>query len=201
MLVKDTFSKKNKRKKFFFFFLIFIYTNAVFSANLKEDIINYTNSLNNFSAKFIQSNESEIEEGIIFIGEKRVKVEYTSPSKIIIVLDRKKSMYFNKDLDEIEYFNTKKSEASVFFEILKNQNFLENAEIENNKNQIVVKKEYKLDKILYFVELIFEQNPYLLRKIKLKHNDIFYTISFFNHNYNENFSRNFFSLAPSLIKN
>jgi len=201
MLAKDTFSKKNKRKKFFFFFLIFIYTNAVFSANLKEDIINYTNSLNNFSAKFIQSNESEIEEGIIFIGEKRVKVEYTSPSKIIIVLDRKKSMYFNKDLDEIEYFNTKKSEASVFFEILKNQNFLENAEIENNKNQIVVKKEYKLDKILYFVELIFEQNPYLLRKIKLKHNDIFYTISFFNHNYNENFSRNFFSLAPSLIKN
>ena len=201
MLAKDTFSKKNKRKKFFFFFLIFIYTNAVFSANLKEDIINYTNSLNNFSAKFIQSNELEIEEGIIFIGEKRVKVEYTSPSKIIIVLDRKKSMYFNKDLDEIEYFNTKKSEASVFFEILKNQNFLENAEIENNKNQIVVKKEYKLDKILYFVELIFEQNPYLLRKIKLKHNDIFYTISFFNHNYNENFSRNFFSLAPSLIKN
>ena len=201
MLAKDTFSKKNKRKKFFFFFLIFFYTNAVFSANLKEDIINYTNSLNNFSAKFIQSNESEIEEGIIFIGEKRVKVEYTSPSKIIIVLDRKKSMYFNKDLDEIEYFNTKKSEASVFFEILKNQDFLENTEIENNKNQIVVKKQYKLDKILYFVELIFEENPYLLRKIKLKHNDIFYTISFFNHNYNENFSRNFFSLAPSLIKN
>ena len=63
------------------------------------------------------------------------------------------------------------------------------------------KKQYKLDKILYFVELIFEENPYLLRKIKLKHNDIFYTISFFNHNYNENFSRNFFSLAPSLIKN
>ncbi|PPR50520.1 MAG: hypothetical protein CFH15_00363 [Alphaproteobacteria bacterium MarineAlpha5_Bin5] len=201
MLAKDTFSKKNKRKKFFFFFLIFIYTNAVFSANLKEDIINYTNSLNNFSAKFIQSNESEIVEGVIFIGEKRIKVEYTSPSKIIIILDRKKSMYFNKDLDEIEYFNTKKSEASVFFEILKNQDFLENAKIENNKNQIVVKKKYKLDKILYFVELIFEQSPYLLRKIKLKHNDIFYTISFFNHNYNENFSRNFFSLAPSIVKN
>jgi len=201
MLAKDTFSKKNKRKKFFFFFLIFIYTNAVFSANLKEDIINYTNSLNNFSAKFIQSNESEIVEGVIFIGEKRIKVEYTSPSKIIIILDRKKSMYFNKDLDEIEYFNTKKSEANIFFQILKNKNFLDDAEIKDGKKNIIVKKKYKFDEIIYFAELIFEQNPYLLRKIKVSFNETNYTISFFNHSFNQDFRKNFFSLVDPLIIN
>ena len=167
MLEKDTYLKKIKFKNLFFFLFIFLYFNTGFGEEVKKNIINHINSLNNFSAKFIQSNDLGIEEGVIFIGKNRIKVEYKFPSKVTIIMDERKSMYFNKDLQEVEYFNTKKSEANIFFQILKNKNFLDNADIKDGKKNIVVKKKYKFDEIIYIAELIFEQNPYLLRKIKV----------------------------------
>tara|TARA_Y100001960_G_scaffold40094_1_gene38955 strand:- start:629 stop:961 length:333 start_codon:yes stop_codon:yes gene_type:complete len=110
-------------------------------------------------------------------------------------------MYFNKDLQEVEYFNTRKSEANIFFQILKNKNFLDDAEIKDGKKNIIVKKKYRFDEIIYLAELIFEQNPYLLRKIKVSFNENYYTISFFNHSFNQDFRKNFFSLVDPLIIN
>ena len=201
MLEKDTYLKKIKFKNLFFFLFIFLYFNTGFGEEVKKNIINHINSLNNFSAKFIQSNDLGIEEGVIFIGKNRIKVEYKFPSKVTIIMDERKSMYFNKDLQEVEYFNTKKSEANIFFQILKNKNFLDNADIKDGKKNIVVKKKYKFDEIIYIAELIFEQNPYLLRKIKVSFNETNYTISFFNHSFNQDFRKNFFSLADPLIIN
>ena len=201
MLEKDTYSKKIKFKNLFFFLFIFLYFNTGFGEEVKKNIINHINSLNNFSAKFIQSNDLGIEEGVIFIGKNRIKVEYKFPSKVTIIMDERKSMYFNKDLQEVEYFNTKKSEANIFFQILKNKNFLDNADIKDGKKNIVVKKKYKFDEIIYIAELIFEQNPYLLRKIKVSFNETYYTISFFNHSFNQDFRKNFFSLVDPLIIN
>ena len=201
MLGKDTYSKKIKFKNLFFFLFIFLYFNTGFGEEVKKNIINHINSLNNFSAKFIQSNDLGIEEGVIFIGKNRIKVEYKFPSKVTIIMDERKSMYFNKDLQEVEYFNTKKSEANIFFQILKNKNFLDNADIKDGKKNIVVKKKYKFDEIIYIAELIFEQNPYLLRKIKVSFNETNYTISFFNHSFNKDFRKNFFSLVNPLIIN
>ena len=201
MLEKDTYLKKIKFKNLFFFLFIFLYFNTGFGEEVKKNIINHINSLNNFSAKFIQSNDLGIEEGVIFIGKNRIKVEYKFPSKVTIIMDERKSMYFNKDLQEVEYFNTKKSEANIFFQILKNKNFLDNADIKDGKKNIVVKKKYKFDEIIYIAELIFEQNPYLLRKIKVSFNETYYTISFFNHSFNQDFRKNFFSLADPLIIN
>ena len=201
MLEKDTYSKKIKFKNLFFFLFIFFNFKNALGEEVKKNIVDHINSLTNFSAKFIQSNESGIEEGIIYIGENRIKVEYKLPSKVTIIMDERKSMYFNKDLQEVEYFNTKKSEANIFFQILKNKNFLDDAEIKDGKKNIIVKKKYKFDEIIYFAELIFEQNPYLLRKIKVSFNENYYTISFFNHSFNQDFRKNFFSLVDPLIIN
>ena len=203
MLVKDMFLKKIKLTNLFFFFLIFLHCENVFADQVKKGVIKHINSLNNFSANFIQSNDSgvDIEEGIIFIGEKRIKVQYNTPSKVTIILDKRRSMYFNRDLQEVEYFNTKKSEASIFFEILKNKNFLNNVEITNEQNNVIIKKTYSFDENVYLAELFFEQSPYLLRKIKVSVNETFYTISFFNHSYNQDFRKKFFSLANPLIIN
>ena len=201
MLGKDTYSKKIKFKNLFFFLFIFLNFKTALGEEIKKNIIDHINSLNNFSAKFIQSNESSIEEGTIYIGEKRIKVEYKLPSRVTIIMDERKSMYFNKDLQEVEYFNTKKSEANIFFQILKNKNFLGDAEIKDDKKNIIVKKKYKFDQIIYLAELIFEQNPYLLRKIKVSFNENYYTISFFNHSFNQDFRKNFFSLVDPLIIN
>ena len=201
MLEKDTYSKKIKFKNLFFFLFIFLYFKTALGEEIKKNLIDHINSLNNFSAKFIQSNESSIEEGTIYIGEKRIKVEYKLPSRVTIIMDERKSMYFNKDLQEVEYFNTRKSEANIFFQILKNKNFLGDAEIKDDKKNIIVKKKYRFDEIIYLAELIFEQNPYLLRKIKVSFNENYYTISFFNHSFNQDFRKNFFSLVDPLIIN
>ena len=201
MLGKDTYSKKIKFKNLFFFLFIFLYFKTALGEEIKKNLIDHINSLNNFSAKFIQSNESSIEEGIIYIGENRIKVEYKLPSRVTIIMDERKSMYFNKDLQEVEYFNTRKSEANIFFQILKNKNFLDDAEIKDGKKNIIVKKKYRFDEIIYLAELIFEQNPYLLRKIKVSFNENYYTISFFNHSFNQDFRKNFFSLVDPLIIN
>ena len=201
MLEKDTYSKKIKFKNLFFFLFIFFNFKNALGEEVKKNIVDHINSLNNFSAKFIQSNESGIEEGIIYIGENRIKVEYKLPSRVTIIMDERKSMYFNKDLQEVEYFNTKKSEANIFFQILKNKNFLDDAEIKDGKKNIIVKKKYRFDEIIYLAELIFEQNPYLLRKIKVSFNENYYTISFFNHSFNQDFRKNFFSLVDPLIIN
>ena len=201
MLAKEAFLKKIKFKSLLFLILFFFYFENVLANNIKENIIEHINNLNNFSAKFIQSNNSQIEEGVIYIGDKRIKVEYSVPSKVTIILDEKKSMYFNKDLQEVEYFNTKKSEANIFFQILKNKNFLDNADIEYQNYNIIFSKKYIVDQNLYFAELIFEQNPYLLRKIKVNFDETNYTISFFNHSYNHDFRKNFFSLVNPLIIN
>ena len=201
MLEKDTYSKKIKFKNLFFFLFIFFNFKNALGEEVKKNIIDHINSLNNFSAKFIQSNESGIEEGIIYIGENRIKVEYKLPSKVTIIMDERKSMYFNKDLQEVEYFNTKKSEANIFFQILKNKNFLDDAKIKDGQKNIIVKKKYEFNEIIYLAELIFEQNPYLLRKIKVSFNETNYTISFFNHSFNQDFRKNFFSLVDPLIIN
>tara|TARA_B100000029_G_scaffold110309_1_gene102173 strand:+ start:1230 stop:1820 length:591 start_codon:yes stop_codon:yes gene_type:complete len=194
-------SKKIKFKNLFFFLFVFLNFKNALGEEIKEKIIDHINSLNNFSAKFIQLTESGIEEGIIYIGEKKIKVEYKLPSNITIIIGKRKSMYFNKDLQEVEYFNTRKSEANIFFEILKNKNFLDNAEIKGGKKNIIVKKKYKFDENIYLAELIFEQNPNLLRKIKVGFNETNYTISFFNHSFNQDFRKNFFSLVNPLIIN
>ena len=201
MLEKDTYSKKIKFKNLFFFLFIFFNFKNALGEEVKKNIVDHINSLNNFSAKFIQSNESGIEEGIIYIGENRIKVEYKLPSKVTIIMDERKSMYFNKDLQEVEYFNTKKSEANIFFQILKNKNFLDDAKIKDGQKNIIVKKKYEFNEIIYLAELIFEQNPYLLSKIKVSFNETNYTISFFNHSFNQDFRKNFFSLVDPLIIN
>ena len=201
MLEKDTFLRKIKLRNLLFFFFVFISFKISFADEIKKGVVEHINKLNNFSAKFIQSNENGIEEGVIFIGKKRIKVEYNFPSKVTIVLDKKRSMYFNRDLQEVEYFSTKKSEANIFFQILKDKNFLDNAKINNQNNNVVIKKKYSFDENVYLAELIFEQNPYLLRKIKVSFNENYYTISFFNHSFNQDFRKNFFSLVDPLIIN
>ena len=57
-----------------------------------EKIFNYLNSLNNFSASFIQDENELVSEGKIYIGNDRVRLDYEYPSKILIILDKDKGM-------------------------------------------------------------------------------------------------------------
>ena len=52
--------------------------------NIKIKILDYLNSIQYFSASFIQNDNETLSEGKVYIGKKRVRAEYLSPSKILI---------------------------------------------------------------------------------------------------------------------
>ena len=180
------------------FFLNFSYS---VEANTKIKILDYLNSLKYFSASFIQNDNETLSEGMVYIGEKRVRAEYLSPSKILIVLDEDKAMYYNYELEEDEFFNPKNTNAWFFYDIFRNPNFFEDSKIKlKNKEIILEKSGFDNTQTKYLINVYFEDNPVILRKIEIFINEEFLQISIFNHSYNEDFDKNFFKLInPKLL--
>ena len=196
-------SLKNK-KIFFYFFLIifFLFSNKVYSnKNDKLDLINYLQSLKNFSASFLQNDGESLSEGKIYIGKKRVRAEYLKPVKILIILDENKAMYYNYELEEDEFFNPKNTNAWFFYDIFRNPLFFEDANIELKDNQLTLEKySFDLDERKYFIKIYFENNPLVLRKVEVQNNEESLTITIFNHNYNEELNSDLFKLInPKLL--
>ena len=196
------FLKKDKYIKYLYIiiFLTFSY-NVEANTIIKFKILDYLNSLQYFSASFIQSDNETLSEGIVYIGEKRVRAEYLSPSKILIVLDEDKAMYYNYELEEDEFFNPKNTNAWFFYDIFRNPNFFEDSKIKlKNKEIILEKSGFDNTQTKYLINVYFENNPVVLRKIEVFINNEFLQISIFNHSYNEEFDKDFFKLInPKLL--
>ena len=192
-------------KKYLSYFYIILFLILSYKAESNTDtkikILDYLNSMQNFSASFIQNDNETLSEGVVYIGKKRVRAEYLFPSKILIVLDEDKAMYYNYELEEDEFFNPKNTNAWFFYDIFRNPYFFEDSEIVIKNNQIVVDKSgFNSEEIKYLIKVYFENNPMILRKVEVFINDGFLQISIFDHNYNENFDKNFFKLInPNLL--
>ena len=189
-----------KNKIIIFLFFIF-FNNKLVSQDIKiTNLNNYIEGLRGFSATFIQESENIINEGQLFIGNNRVRVEYYNPSKILIILDDNKAMYYNYDLDEVEFFNPKNTTAWYFFEIFKNKQFLDKSKISSENKNIIISKSGVNGDIDYSLNIYFEEVPMVLRKIELITGGENFIISLGNHNYNEIFDKNFFKLInPKLL--
>tara|TARA_S200000501_G_C20591861_1_gene641899 strand:- start:77 stop:673 length:597 start_codon:yes stop_codon:yes gene_type:complete len=188
---------KNKKVFFCFFIIIFfLFSFKVYSdPNDKTRIINYLDSLQNFSALFLQNDGESFSEGKVYIGERRVRAEYFSPVKILIILDENKAMYYNYELEEDEFFNPKNTNAWFFYEIFRNALFFEDAKIEFKGNELVIEKNgFDIENNSYFLKVYFENNPLVLRKIDVWINQEFLTLSIYNHNYNQEFNKDLFKL-------
>ena len=190
------FSKNENYINYLYIILFFIIPNEVESnTDIKTKILNHLNSLENFSASFIQNDSEDLSEGKVFIGKNRVRAEYFNPSKILIVLDEDKAMYYNYELEEDEFFNPKNTNAWFFYDIFRNPYFFEDGKIYVNKNEIILKKSgVNNDNEKYILSVYFENTPLILRKIEVFVNNYFLQISIFDHNYNEDFQENFFKL-------
>ena len=196
------FSKNEKYSNYFCAIIFLIFSNNVYSnTDIKINILDHLNSLQNFSASFIQNDSETLSEGKVYIGEKRVRAEYLYPTKILIVLDKDKAMYYNYELEEDEFFNPKNTNSWFFYDIFRNPYFFEDSKITIKNNQIKIEKNgLNNDGVKYIIRVYFENNPMILRKIELSINDDFLQISVFNHNYNEDFDENFFKLiSPKLL--
>ena len=196
------FSKNEKYLSYFYIIVFLILSFKVDSnTNIKIKILDYLKSLQYFSASFIQNDNETLSEGKVYIGKKRLRAEYLSPSKILIVLDEDKAMYYNYELEEDEFFNPKNTNAWFFYDIFRNPYFFEDSEIIVKDKEIILKKSgFDNEGTKYLINVYFENSPVILRKIEVFINDTFLQISIFDHNYNENFDKNFFKLiSPKLL--
>ena len=159
---------KNKKNFVYFFFIIFflISQKAYSDTNNKLVLINYLKSLENFSATFLQNDGESLSEGKVYIGKKRVRAEYLTPVKILIILGENKAMYYNYELEEDEFFNPKNTNAWFFYDIFRNPLFFEEANIELKDIQLILEKNgLDIDNTKYFIKIYFEYSQFVLRKV------------------------------------
>ena len=186
--------KNNSAITFIFAILFFFSFNTNANENQNVKAVDYLKELRFFSTSFIQDDEASLSDGKIFIGENRIRVEYYDPVKILIILDKNKAMYYNYDLDEDEFFDPRDTSAWFFFDIFFNPEFFFEAKTKEKRNYIeLVRGGYNNEEV-YEIKIIFENNPFVIRKIILNQNDASLTLSFFDHKYNNSYDKDFFKL-------
>ena len=129
MRAKDKFLEKIN---LFILFISLCFSHSLSAENINEKIFNYNNKLKNSSVNFIQNNLNDIQEGVIFFGDKRIKINYKKPSEITIILSEKKGIYINHELKESQFFATRKSYIKFLFDYFKYKSFFHNRLFEVN---------------------------------------------------------------------
>ena len=196
------FSKNEKYSNYFCAIIFLIFSNNVYSnTDIKINILDHLNSLQNFSASFIQNDSETLSEGKVYIGEKRVRAEYLYPTKILIVLDKDKAMYYNYELEEDEFFNPQNTNAWFFYDIFRNPIFFEDGmTILKNNELILEKKGVNNEETDFQIRVYFEYNPLVLRAVEVNIDEENLKLSIYNHSYNEEYDKDFFKLInPKLL--
>ena len=196
MQEKDRFLKKQINLKSFLMilFIIFFFKNC-FGAEVNYKIENYFKNLNLFSSKFIQSNENFLQEGYIYIDNAKIRLDYFEPDRSIKI-SQNKGVYINHELKEEEFFSTKNNLVKIFYDIFLDESFFLSLSFEENKKEIIFKKNIFLESESIALKIFFENDPLLLRKIVANTNGGVVSISFMEHNYNNTFDKDFFSFVP-----
>ena len=163
---------------------------------LKKNSLNdYIKKSNEFSAQFIQASNESLSDGFLYLDRERIKIEYINPSKITIILTESKAMYFNHDLNEVEYFNPTKTIGNIFYQIFYDNNFFKKTQLMIQTNSITAVKKIRIDEEEVTLNIYFEQNPLILRKIEIKKNNENIVFSILNIDHNPNFDKKFFSMT------
>ena len=196
MRAKDKFLKKQSN---LLFILISILT-ICFSQNSTGEEINskiekYIKNLNFFSSKFIQVSGSEVEEGYIYIKDKKIRLDYFSPERTLKISE-KKGVYINHELREEEFFSTEKNIIKIFYDVFLDSNFFSSLIYEKKQEEIVFKKLIEIDTTTTHLKIFFENSPLVLRKIIAETEGEIISISFNEHKYNNIFNKDFFSFVP-----
>ena len=196
MRAKDKFLEKIK--------LLTVFLILCFSHNLNADdiynkIFNYNDNLKNTSAKFIQTNTNDLQEGKIYFGDKRIKIDYNNPQRLTLILSEKKGIYTNHELQESQFFFTNKSYVKIFFNIIHKQEHLQNTVIKELKNQIEVSKQIQFNDISYNVILVYENDPLKLRRLEILGDNEKIQMGFFDHNIEEVYDKKIFSMIDPYL--
>ena len=184
---------------FFLIFIFFAFSVNSLEININKIIMGYLNGIKEFSSGFIQSNGNTIEEGKLYLKNNRLKIKYTSPSNIIIIIAENKAMYFNQDLEEVQYFNPHNSIANIFFQIFFDKYFFNDANFYEKEKSLFIDKTIAFENQEYSVSIIFEKSPLIIRKIKIQNDGNITTYSILDPNFNPSLDDRLFSLVNPLI--
>jgi len=196
MQAKDKFFEKIN---LLILILSLCFSHNIYAEDIYEKVFKYNNSLKNSTANFIQTNTNYVQEGEVFFGDKRIKIEYTNPQKLTIILSEKKGMYTNHDLKETEFFLTKKSYIKVFFDIFHKNDHIKNLAIKKSKHEIVINEKIKIDEDYFYIKLIYENDPIKLRRLEIKGDDEKIQMGFFSHKNGGVFDKSFFSMIDPYL--
>ena len=208
MLEKEMFLKNSWFNSVFFkkkYFLLSIFLSIISFFSYaddnknKERIAFYFENINEFSSKFIQIQNNDISEGYLYIKDKRLRIDYISPSNLIFILKKNKGMFYNPELSEVQYFNTHNSSGEIFFDLFNNKEFIFDSKIISEKLGLSLKKNIIIEDIEHTVKIFFEDSPLELRKIELDNKNDITSFSIMTHNYNPDLNSDFFSLANPLL--
>ena len=202
MQEKEVFLKKVFDLKFIKLLVVLIFLS--FPAKNKEsdslnDALTYLKNLDEFSSSFLQIQDNDVSEGLIYIKGNRIRIEYTSPSNLVFILKENKGMYYNKELEEVQYFNPKNTIGKFFINLFNNDDFLLNSTIEKREGYFYILKEIQFDDVIYKITIYFEENPFQLRKLEIANDIDVTTFTILNHNYNPDLNDKIFSLANPLL--
>ena len=197
MRVKDKFLGKIN---LLIFVLGLCFSHNLYAKNIHEKIFNYNDKLKNSSMNFIQTNLNDIQEGIIFFGDKKIKIIYKKPQQITIILSEKKGIYINHKLEESQFFATKNSYIKFLFEVFHKKKYLEDINLKESSYEIEISEQIKLDSILYTIKLVYENDPIKLRRLEIKDGEGKTQMGFFNHNIENVFENKFFSMVDPYLK-
>ena len=202
MRVKEMFLKKVFDKKFIIILSIFVFLTLSTKSNEHNSLENaliYFKTLDEFSSSFLQIQNNNISEGLIFIKGDRLRIEYTSPSNLIFVLKKNKGMYFNKELEEVEYFNPQNTIGQFLIDLFHNDKFLSESHTAKGEGYFYINKKIQLDSIDYLIKIYFEERPFQLRKLEIINDVDFITFTIINPNHNPSLNDKIFSLANPLL--
>ncbi|SVA93922.1 uncharacterized protein METZ01_LOCUS146776 [marine metagenome] len=108
-------------------------------------------------------------------------------------------MYFNQDLEEVQYFNPRKSIANIFFQIFFDKYFFNDANFHEKEKSLLIYKTIVFENQEYGVSIIFEKSPLIIRKIKIENEGNITTYSILDPNFNPSLDDGLFSLVNPLI--
>ena len=197
MQVKDKFLEKIN---LLVFILVLCFSHNLYAKNIYEKVFNYNDTLKNSTANFIQTNVNYLQEGLIFFGDKRIKIIYKKPQKITIILSEKKGIYINHELKESQFFATRNSYIKFLFDVFHNKEYLKNIVVKKSNHKIEINEKITLDNILYNIKLIYENEPINLRRLEIIDNDEKTQIGFFNHRTEQNLEKKFFSMIDPYLQ-
>ena len=146
------------------FIIIFIYKTSFGNAN-QERVLNFLQRFDTLNSEFIQiNNNGEILSGKILITRPgKTRIEYNE-IPLLLISDGKRFASINNKIKSITFYSLADIPVSLFLYKNFEKKDIEIISLYEKENQIKIRIRHKKRKDESFLEIVFEKNPFLMKK-------------------------------------